>query len=158
MALLPPKYMPGVFILLVSTWNTGEVGALKCDSDSPLGLKSLSEIASRDVEHDPIGQNPNSVERSLGFRQSFAELCEGKAQGVQAGEQRPARSQDAVDLREGLGDVHVRQRDIRDHTIEARSRKGQPFRRRTNEGSMRKIDMCFGKGRELNVETNNLPT
>src|SRR5260370_16857331 len=106
--------------------NTGEVGALKCDSDSPLGLKSLSEIASRDVEHDPIGQNPNSVERSLGFRQSFPELCEGKAQGVQAGEQRPARSQDAVDLREGLGDVHLRHPDLQAPTLAARTPKGQP--------------------------------
>ncbi|MGA2859472.1 MAG: hypothetical protein ABSE40_21605 [Candidatus Sulfotelmatobacter sp.] len=38
--------------------NTGKVGALKCDSDSALRLKSFSEVAPSDVEYDAIVPNP----------------------------------------------------------------------------------------------------
>ena len=93
--------------------STGELRALQCDFDSSFRLKRFSQTLSRDVENDPIGENRHPAEQGLGIWVRLPDFCEGHAHRVQAGKQCPARSgQDAVDFRESLTDVHVRQRDI----------------------------------------------
>jgi hypothetical protein len=48
--------------------DAAKVGALKCDSDSALRLKSFPEVAPSHMECDAIGKNPNLAQRSLRFR------------------------------------------------------------------------------------------
>jgi len=62
-----------------------------------------------------------------------------------------------MDLIEGFWNIHVRQRDVRDNTIKARSGKRQLFGRRTDEGPLGEIAVSPGYGRVLGIDPNNVP-
>ena len=88
--------------------DSSKVGAVESHPDSTLSLKSFSEVASEKVECDSVSEDPQTVQHGLRLSQPHtAKLRKCEARTVQTGEQYSARNQDAVDLIESLGNIHV---------------------------------------------------